>query len=284
MPAFRAWRRRTSLGLPTILGLARRGFFIPYRHADGIPRAGELSPYGPVGDYLDGRRDRISAWVDAIDGFAADLEAIGDRPPPEPRWTQDWFPRTDAAIAYAITRTVKPARIVEVGCGHSTRFFARAANDGGLDTQITAIDPAPRADLAGIERVHLHRKTLQEAGEEPFGSLEPGDILAIDSSHILMPGTDVDMLLNRILPALPNDVYVHIHDIFLPDGYPADWEWRGYNEQQGVQPLIGGGSWNVEFASHYAVTRMAGRVNDSVLGRLPLRPGAREASLWLKKG
>lgn len=273
-----------SLGLSTILGLARRGFFIPYRHADSLPRAGELTPYGPIENCLDTRCDRIAAWIDAIDGFAADLEAIGDKPPPEPRWNQDWFPRMDAAIAYAIARAVKPTRIVEVGCGHSTRFFTRAADDGGLDTRITAIDPAPRADLAGIERVNLCRTTLQEAGDEPFRTIGPGDILAIDSSHILMPGTDVDMLLNRILPALPSGVYVHIHDIFLPDGYPADWEWRGYNEQQGVAPLLSGGGWNVEFASHYAVTRMAGRVNDSVLARLPLKPGARESSLWLKKG
>lgn len=284
MPAFRAWRRRISLGLLTILGLARRGFFIPYRYADSLPRAGELPSYGPFEEHLDARRDQISAWLDAIDGFAADLEAIGDGPPPAPRWNQDWFPRADAAIAYSIVRTIKPTRIVEVGCGHSTRFFARAADDGGFDTRITAIDPAPRADLAGIERVELLRATLQEAGDAQFGMLRQGDILAIDSSHILMPGTDVDMLMNRILPALPDGVYVHIHDIFLPDDYPADWAWRGYNEQQGVAPLISGGGWNVEFASHYAVTRMADRVSDGVLGRLPLKPGAREASLWLKKG
>jgi len=284
MPAFRAWRRRISLGLPTILGLARRGFFIPYRYAETLPPPGDLPPYGPVENRMAAQRGRISFWIDAIDGFAAELEAIGDRPPPAPHWDQDWFPRTDAAIAYAIVRTVKPARIVEVGCGHSTRFFARAADDGGLDTRIVAIDPAPRADLAGIERIELHKTTLQGAGDGPFAALSAGDILAIDSSHILMPGTDVDMLLNRVLPALPTGVHVHIHDIFLPDPYPADWEWRGYNEQQGVAPLLTGGGWTVEFASHYAVTRMAERVAESVLGRLPLKPGAREASLWLKKG
>jgi hypothetical protein len=273
-----------SLGLPTIFGLARRGFFIPYRYAESLPPAGELPAYGPIEDQLNTRRAKMSFWFDAIDGFAADLEKIGDRPPPAPRWNQDWFPRADAAIAYTITRTIKPARIVEIGCGHSTRFFARAADDGGLDTRITAIDPAPRADLAEIERVDLHRTTLQAAGETPFGALAAGDILAIDSSHILMPGTDVDMLLNRILPSLPAGVYVHIHDIFLPDPYPVNWEWRGYNEQQGVAPMITGGGWTVEFASHYMVTRMADRVTNGVLGRLPLQPGAKEASLWLKKG
>ncbi len=229
------------------------------------------------------QQGRISYWLDAIDGFAAALEAIGDSPPPAPRWNQDWFPRTDAAVAYTIARTLAPARIVEIGCGHSTRFFARAADDGGLATRIAAIDPAPRADLTGIARVELHRTTLQEAGEAPFSDLAAGDILAVDSSHILMPGTDVDILLNRIMPALPAGIHVHIHDIFLPDPYPADWEWRGYNEQQGVAGMITGGGWGVEFASHYAVTRMAGRVAGGVLGRLPLSPGAREASLWLKK-
>ena len=232
---------------------------------------------------MEAQRSRISHWLDAIDGFAAALEAIGDRPPPDPRWNQDWFPRTDAAIAYTIARTLAPNRIVEIGCGHSTRFFARAADDGRLETRITAIDPSPRADLAGIDRVELRRTTLQGVGQDPFAALAAGDILAIDSSHILMPGTDVDILLNRILPLLPAGVYVHIHDIFLPDPYPADWEWRGYNEQQGVAPLITGGGWGIEFASHYAVTRMADRVAGSVLGRLVLNPGAREASLWLKK-
>lgn len=283
MPEIRAWRRRVSLGLPTILGLARRGFFIPYRHAGSLPLASGLARYLPVEERMEAQRGRMSSWLDTLDGFAADLQAIGDSPPPAPRWTQDWFPRIDAAICYAITRSVAPACIVEVGCGHSTRFFARAADDGGLNTTITAIDPAPRADLSGIDRVKLRRATLQDAGEAPFGGLAAGDILAIDSSHILMPGTDVDMLLNRILPSLPPGIYVHIHDIFLPDPYPADWDWRGYNEQQGVGPLITGGGWRVEFASHYAVTRMADRVAHGVLGRLPLQPGAREASLWLKK-
>lgn len=283
MPEFRTWRRRVSLGLPTILGLARRGFFIPYRYAGGLPRAGELARYLPVEESMAAQHGRMSSWLDTIDGFAADLEAIGGRPPPAPRWNQDWFPRLDAAICYSMTRSVAPSRIVEVGCGHSTRFFARAADDGGLNTRITAIDPAPRADLAGLERVELRRATLQDAGEAPFEALAAGDILAIDSSHILMPGSDVDSLLNRILPSLPAGVYVHIHDIFLPDPYPANWEWRGYNEQLGVAPLITGGGWQVEFASHYAATRMANRLTGGVVGRLPLQPGARESSLWIKK-
>ena len=271
------------LGLATVTGLARRGFFIPYRHAGSLPPAGQRQPYAALERLFEARRAAIETWLDAIDGYAAELEAIGGAPPPAPRWARPGFPRLDGAAAYAIARTLAPRRIVEVGCGHSTRFFARAVADGGLNTEITAIDPAPRAVLEGLAPVRLLRMTVHEAGEAPFQGLESGDILAIDSSHILMPGSDVDMLFNRVLPALPAGVFVHIHDIFLPDDYPADWDWRGYNEQLGVAALIAGGGWELQFASHYATTRMAARVASGVIDRLHLPDGAHEASLWLKK-
>jgi len=99
-----------------------------------------------------------------------------------------------------------------------------------------------------------------------------------------MPGSDVDMLQNRILPALPAGVIVQVHDIFLPDDYPVDWDWRGYNEQLGIATLLHeGSSWNVEFASHYVVTRMTDGVVASAVGRLPLQAGAHETGLWIVK-
>jgi hypothetical protein len=79
-------------------------------------------------------------------------------------------------------------------------------------------------------------------------------------------------------------VLVHIHDVFLPDDYPPDWDWRGYNEQLGVATLLQGGNYMVLWSSHYALTRMAEAVAASLAGRLPLKPGAHEASLWLMKG
>ncbi len=44
-----------------------------------------------------------------------------------------------------------------------------------------------------------------------------------------------------------------------------------------------GGSYQLIWSSHYAATRMAGAVAASAAGRLELKPGAREASLWLVK-
>lgn len=276
----RSRQRRLLLGLATVLGLAPRGFFIPYRYRKDAPQA--LPPYLPVLRLFREHHDPFLDLLAGIDAFAAELLRIDGEAPPSPRWNQDWFPRLDAAVAYTIVRKMQPARILEVGAGHSTRFLARAVADGGLDTLLTTIDPAPRARLDGLD-VRIINKTLEQAGERPFLDLDSGDILSIDSSHVLMPGTDVDILLNRILPHLPSGLVVHFHDIFLPDGYPEAWGWRGYNEQLGVATLLHGGEWRVLWSSHYVGSRMAAAVARTVAGRLILLPEALESSLWLEK-
>jgi len=280
-PAARAAWRRLWFGLLTVSGLRRRGFFIPHRYADLLPQAGRRPPY-PMADArlraAEGRFREVLAWVA---DSAADLAAIGGAPPPAPRWDQGWFAPLDAAVAYALVRHLRPARIVEVGSGHSTRFLARAVADGALATRILAIDPAPRAALAGLP-VTFRQTTVQQAGTAPFQALEAGDILFIDSSHILMPGSDVDFLLGHVLPMLPAGVLLHLHDIFLPDDYPAAWDWRGYNEQLGVLPLLLDPRWQPLFASHFAATRMAEAVSLGPVGHLPRAAGARDTSLWLQ--
>ena len=224
----------------------------------------------------------IAAHLASIEQYAAALESLGAEPPPAPRWTQDWFPRLDAAAAYAMVRRFVPRRIVEVGSGHSTRFLSRAAADGATGTALTAIDPAPRATLAGLA-IELLRKRVQDAGVKSFARLAEGDFLVIDSSHQMSPGSDVALLIEQVLPALPAGVYVHFHDIFLPDDYPAAWAWRRYSEQRAVAPLLAGGDYAIEFASAWTLTRRKHLVERGVISRLPLVPGAIESSLWLRK-
>jgi hypothetical protein len=214
-----------------------------------------------------------------IEQYEIPLLAIGSAPPPAPRWNQDWFPRLDAAAAYAMVRSLRPRRIVEVGCGHSTRFLARAVADGGLDSRITAIDPKPRASLAGLGIEWIASPVQRIAAFPPLGE---GDILFIDSSHQLKPGSDVEFLLKAVLPMLPAGVRVHFHDIFLPDDYPPAWAWRRYNEQAAVASLIESNIFKVDFASHALVSRSPERIC-GVLARLPLVDGAIESSLWLTK-
>lgn len=268
-----------KMGLSTLLGFKPRGFFIPYRYADSVP---VQETYRILEQEFEGLKSKFSDFTDHFNKYSTDLIAIGLDNPPQPRWNQTWFPALDAAAAYTMVREKRPARIIEVGSGHSTRFMVRAVKDGNLNTRITAIDPSPRATISSLN-INIINATVQEVDRTIFDSLSSGDFLFIDSSHILMPGTDVDFLLNQILPSLPADVFIHIHDMFLPDAYPASWRWRGYNEQQAVAVLLQGGTCQIIFPSHYVSTRMTEILNGPVLGRLELVEGAVNSSLWLQK-
>lgn len=266
--------RRFALGLPTVLGLKPRGWFIPHRYAPMLPPPGAQPPYPAIERLFEEHTDRFAAVLDAVDARAAALESC------KAMFEQSWFPSLDAAVAYALVRERKPRHIIEVGSGHSTRLLSKAV--GGVG-EILAIDPAPRADIADLPGVRVKSSTLQAAPGTVFDGLMRDDILFIDSSHILMPGSDVDILLNRVLPRLPSGALVHIHDIFLPFDYPAIWGWRAYNEQQGVVPLLTGGAFKPLFSSVWAERRMADRLRASVISRLPRPPDALPASLWLEK-
>jgi hypothetical protein len=276
----RGTARRLRFGVATLLG-RRRGFFIPYRYADRLPVAGHRPAYESIERRFEALVPQFAARLDSVAEFSDSLRAIGSQPAPAPRWDQDWFPRLDAAMAYATVRQHRPSRIVEVGSGHSTRFLARAISDGALPTRLVAIDPRPRAALRGLA-IEWLPETVPACGLTPFRGLTKGDILFVDSSHILMPGTDVDFLFSEVLPALPAGVLVHLHDIFLPDDYPESWAWRGYNEQA-VAAALCEGHWETLFASRYVVTRMPNRVQDGIVGELPCPLGAFETSLWLRR-
>jgi hypothetical protein len=266
--------RRLVLGLPTVLSLTPRGWFIPHRYAPQLPPPGAQPPYPAIEALFYGKAASFEAMIDLIDSHAATLEGMRGL------LDQAWFPSLDAAVAYALMRERKPQHLIEVGSGHSTRVLAKAL--GGLG-EILAIDPAPRADIAGLPGVQIVPSTVQAAAPELFDRLGRGDVLFIDSSHILMPGSDVDLLFNRVLPDLPAGVVVHIHDVMLPDDYPPQWAWRNYNEQLAVVPLLAGGAYVPLFASHFARTRLAGRVAASAVAGLPGSPDVFPASLWLRK-
>ncbi|MGE3905569.1 MAG: class I SAM-dependent methyltransferase [Reyranellaceae bacterium] len=282
--------RRLGLGVATLSGLARRGWFIPHRYAASLALPGRNPAYAPIEAIFERAQPVFLETLAEIERHSSALEAIAaeaGRPEPglpNPRFDQGWFATLDAAAAYAMVRRHLPRRIVEIGSGHSTRFLARALHDAGSDGTILSIDPAPRAAIESLApRVSFDRRTVQQAGEAPFRDLRAGDLLFIDSSHVLMPGSDCDHLFNRILPLLPTGTLVHIHDIFLPDDYPEAWGWRNYNEQQGVAQMLVGGGWTPLFASHYAQSRLAAHVGAGVLTRLPRHAAAIDASLWLRK-
>jgi len=283
--------RVLRMGLQTLLGIRRQGYFVPYRYADQVPDPADAPAYDVLRPLFAAAEPRMRALLAMAEGFGADLARIAaknatgpNHAPPggaaaRARFDQSWFPRLDAVAAYTILRSAAPRRVVEVGSGHSTRFMARAIADGGLATDLIAFDPAPRADISE-GGVRLTRKTLQQAGLDALPALGPGDVVFIDSSHLGQPGSDVDLLINHVLPALPAGVKLHIHDILLPDPYPKAWGWRGYAEQVAVAPLLHCGGYRLLWSSPWAAAHLD--LPPAVAG-IALTPGALETSLWVEK-
>lgn len=136
-----------------------------------------------------------------------------------------FFERIDAEIAWAFVRRTRPRRIIEIGSGNTTLVLsaALARNKAeGFPGELTSIEPYPPSFLKeGIDGLHrLIEKPVQQIPLELFRSLSAGDILFIDSSHVVSIDSDVLYECLRILPQLAPGVVVHFHDIFTPLDYP----------------------------------------------------------------
>ena len=276
------WRqhgRRLGLGLATLAGWPA-GVFIPASRAYNWRRTSPVDAYPKANDQLAAARPSFTKLLERMESYAGALAAING-PAPQPRWSQDWFPGLDAAVAYVLVRDLQPATIIEVGSGHSTRFMARAIVDGGLRTRLIAIDPYPRAGLPNTIVEHL-AKPLSQVDPQLFTCLAPGDMLFVDSSHVFVPGSDTESLFTNFVPSLPPGTLVHVHDVFLPDDYPHHWRWRGYNEQGVVAMALAMGMLSPIWASHYVRTRMTDALSHSAAGQLPRPLAALESSLWMK--
>lgn len=284
LDAPRRWAKAQStvahwLGLPA----KPYGFYLPYRHAAAVEPLDEGESVGWLERRFEAAAPGMESLLRRAEGFNGCFKEFEFAHPARsgrPRFDQDWFPGLDGALAYALTRLRRPRRIVEIGSGHSTRFLAAAIRDEGLDTRLHSIDPKPRREIDGLCAA-VTRAPLSRAHDGLITGLEAGDFLFIDSSHVAQPGTDADRLIGELLPTLAPGVVVHIHDVFLPFGYPADWRWRGYNEQNAVLAMLGGGdAWSVLAANAWLRRR---RPEAAARVLAPCPKGAREASLWLER-
>jgi predicted O-methyltransferase YrrM len=197
------------------------------------------------------------------------------------------FPVLDAEFLFAAVCLFKPRRIIEVGSGFSSLVMAdanRRVFAGHID--ITCIEPYPRdflvAGVPGITRLVTSR--LEELDPAMFEQLNDGDVLFVDSSHVCKTGSDVNHLFFQVLPRLKPGVYVHLHDIFLPDEYPKPWlleEGRSWNEQYLLHAfLMGNRDWRVIWMAHYLLSRHPQAIT-SVFPRCPaLGTGG---SFWMQR-
>jgi predicted O-methyltransferase YrrM len=271
-------RMRTNQLLSAV-GVREKGFYTPYDYLDSVNWL--TADYCAVRPMFAAAEGRFRSFLAQVDANEARFQAIRADDPLAPSWTSRFLPRLDAAAIYTFISANRPPRVIEVGCGNSTLFMARAIRDFGLSTRITCIDPAPRVPIDGLA-VQFERRVLSPDDVPLFAELEPGDLVFIDSSHILQQGFDVDIILNRILPTLKPGVFLHFHDIFLPYAYPAHWRDMRFNEQCALMPWILSGITEVQFSSHYVLRAMPDDLAAICRG-FPLNRPAVGGSLFLRK-
>lgn len=192
-----------------------------------------------------------------------------------------FFPSPDAELYAAMILRHRPARLVEVGSGYSTMVARRAVLEGGLTTHITVIDPEPRRSVErAADEIRLKRVEDSELAAADFS---PGDLLFIDSSHVCRAGGDLPYLFCRVLPALPPDVLIHVHDIFLPYDYPPSYVGRIYSEQYLLHALLAGGDrFEVVLAGHYLAREHSDAMRASISPGVGSHPYFFGASFWIR--
>ncbi len=203
----------------------------------------------------------------------------------------------DASVLSGLITALNPERIIEIGAGFSSACIfdtidrspeARLKTFTTIDpdlSRIKSLSPPPMAELLDVE--------VQSVSIDFFRQLNAGDVLFIDSSHVLKTGSDVHYEYLHILPALKSGVIIHIHDIFYPFEYPNRWsvsENRSWNEVYMVDMLLThSDQFEVLFFNDAFLQKAAERVR--VAGDTfdrTAQSGARamyrvNGSLWLKK-
>ncbi len=162
------------------------------------------------------------------------------------------FTRGDARLLYYMIRHTEPKRYIEVGSGLSTKYSSLAAEQNekiGKPFKMTCIEPYPYDSLYSIKNVDIMKQEVQNVDLSFFDQLDSGDVLFIDSTHIVKIDSDVAFLFLEVLPRLRKGVKIHIHDINFPYNvpYPSElyifgkrfpqWPWF-FNEPMLLQAFL----------------------------------------------
>lgn len=128
----------------------------------------------------------------------------------------------EAEVLHAFVRGHRPGRIVQVGCGVSTSVIIRAATMANYWPEIICVEPYPSAFLRTAQskgQITLLRQRAQETPRSVFTDLAAGDLLFVDSTHTVKPGSEVNRIILDVLPRLVPGIFVHFHDIVFPYDY-----------------------------------------------------------------
>ena len=242
----------------------------------------------------------VDLRVDAQRALLAELEALQDgvtfattekdaRAAGRRYWSENIpFGAGDALFLTLMLRHLRPARLIELGCGFSSACTLDARDqflDGALD--VTFVDPYPQlleTFLRNDDRTTMRvlPTATQDVPLDDLRALGDGDVLFVDSTHVSRTGSDVNRIVFEILPALAPGVIVHLHDMFPAFEYPAPWvfEGRAWTELYLVRAFL---QYNHAFEILLWPNLLAMLDHGDVIGRFPIAATNIGGSLWLRK-
>lgn len=185
-----------------------------------IPTVGDLDPtafqkvFPEAG--LDWRSDQqLRSMRELSARFASEFE-------PKPN---SGLSLVDAFVLYAMIRERKPAMMVEIGAGDTTKISLQALKmnrQEGHGFRFLSVEPYPRQDIQQLKDPDFELAATKVQSLDPE-NLSEADLLFIDSSHVSKIGSDVNCEILEIVPRMKVGAVIHWHDIVMPMNYPQVW-------------------------------------------------------------
>jgi methyltransferase family protein len=271
-------------------------FFSPGHYYSPI-----VDPDDKVRTYMLAQRQRVGASPAGIDMridrmrefFTTNVEFMASASferdaNPKHRYYYDngGYPLGDALTLRAMINFLRPRGIVEIGSGFSTACMLDTLDEIALPARITCIEPYPerlRGLLRGHDQVEILECPVQDVPVARFSELDAGDILFIDSTHVLKSGSDVHYELFEIIPTLKRGVMIHFHDLMYPFEYPLGWIFDtnySWNEAYAVRAFLMYNECFVPFYSSSLVLQLERPLVARLFPAFPENPGT---NLWIRR-
>lgn len=203
------------------INYARAGDFyspLPLRERLEATRARWDRPSELVGVDVDRLRQR-TLFGALVTRFGSELAALPAYAELRHAGFGPGFTELDATVSYLVLRALRPRRYVEIGSGLSTAVARLAADRNaaeGAPCAITAVDPFASDVLRARSDLEVVVAEVQDLAPEWFARLGAGDVLFIDSTHVVRIDGDVPHLYLEVVPRLAPGVVVHTHDVPWP--------------------------------------------------------------------
>jgi hypothetical protein len=273
-----AFRALNSASYHMGFRLVRDSYYSPLVDLDSVPRE---QPLRPMPGIAFDSAEQLGFMREVLGPFLSELDIPDDDEGGALHLHNGAYEAGDAETLYAFVRARRPARVLEIGSGNTTRIIARAlaANGAGEHVVYDPFAAAALDQLADIRRI-----SASEIADSEFAALAAGDILFVDSTHIVKLGSEVNRVVLEALPTLATGVAIHFHDIFLPWEYPFGYfvYQRMYvNEQYLLQAFL---ALNPDYRILLAL-QAVGRLHPTEMAELipSVRRGAAPAAFWIER-